>query len=318
MARLYQYANNPQTALSGSITAGATSINVASSAAFPTTGTFHIIIDSELMRVTGVSGTTWTVVRGAESTSAASHNNNATVTGVLTAGAVTGEIDALYAAIPEVPIQAEAAGGRNFRIVSCVIRNDGAGAWETISDSAHGNINVTSVVADTSKIRLTYDFTASKVIGFLVTPDEAFASVGWVAGSSVGLSFADITLAKAARTIGGYFAYDGASWTSTGATGAMAVSSYTGGTLTLTHNSISDVNASVVARDGGVIAGLGAIGATSTEVKFFNSSGTLLTSPTTAMKFYVTRSQAYQEQDPTTSHLTVAAGNLWVFGIFEV
>jgi len=80
----YQYANNPQTTLAGSATAGATTISVASSAGFPSRGKFTIIVDSEIMLVTGVAGTDWTVERGAEDTSAAAHNNNATVTGILT------------------------------------------------------------------------------------------------------------------------------------------------------------------------------------------------------------------------------------------
>src|SRR5207253_1492684 len=41
-----------------------TSIAVASTQGFPTTATFPIRIDSETMLVTGVSGTTLTVVRG--------------------------------------------------------------------------------------------------------------------------------------------------------------------------------------------------------------------------------------------------------------
>lgn len=81
---VYQYANNPSTTLSGAVTIGATSINVASAADFPSQGKFTIIVDSEIMLVTGVSGTTWTVVRGFDDTSAAAHNNNAPVTGILT------------------------------------------------------------------------------------------------------------------------------------------------------------------------------------------------------------------------------------------
>lgn len=79
----YQYSNNPSTTLSGAVTAGATSISVVSGATFPTRGKFTILVDSEIMHVTGVSGTTWTVERGAEGTAAAAHNNNAAVTGIL-------------------------------------------------------------------------------------------------------------------------------------------------------------------------------------------------------------------------------------------
>jgi hypothetical protein len=55
---------------------------------FPTTGQFRIKIDAELMLVTAVSGTTFTVTRGIEGSTAASHANGATVTHILTAGAL--------------------------------------------------------------------------------------------------------------------------------------------------------------------------------------------------------------------------------------
>lgn len=80
----YRYTNNAATTLSGSVTSGATSISVSSASDFPTQGNFTIIVDSEIMVVTGVSGTTWTVTRGAEDTSAAAHTNNSAVTHILT------------------------------------------------------------------------------------------------------------------------------------------------------------------------------------------------------------------------------------------
>lgn len=80
----YQYANNPATTLSGSVTAGATSISVTSAADFPTYAKFTIIVDSEIMLVTGVAGAVWTVERGYDDTVATSHTNNAPVTNILT------------------------------------------------------------------------------------------------------------------------------------------------------------------------------------------------------------------------------------------
>ena len=81
---IHQYRNQPSTTLSGGVTAGASAISVASGADFPPQGKFTIIVDSEIMLVTGVTGTTWTVVRGHDNTAAAAHNNNATVTQILT------------------------------------------------------------------------------------------------------------------------------------------------------------------------------------------------------------------------------------------
>lgn len=81
--------NNPSTTLNGAITSSATSITVTSSSGFPLAGNFKVRIDNEILSVTAVSGTTWTVVRAYEpyagSQIAASHSNGASVTLVLSA-----------------------------------------------------------------------------------------------------------------------------------------------------------------------------------------------------------------------------------------
>jgi len=88
MAELF--VNDPQTTLAAAITStGATTLSVVSSTGYPGTGNFRIRIDSELMLVTGVSGTTWTVTRGIESTTAATHLITSIVNHVFTAGGIT-------------------------------------------------------------------------------------------------------------------------------------------------------------------------------------------------------------------------------------
>jgi hypothetical protein len=82
-----QFKNLASTTLSGDIDASTTSVGVASAMGF-TGGDFRILVDSEIMKVTGVSGTTFTVVRHQEGTSASTHSNGATVAHVLTAGAL--------------------------------------------------------------------------------------------------------------------------------------------------------------------------------------------------------------------------------------
>lgn len=79
-------ANNASTTLSGSIDSSQTTLVVASATGFPSSGNFRLKIDSELLLVTAVAGTTWTVTRGIESTGAAGHSNGASVIHVLTAG----------------------------------------------------------------------------------------------------------------------------------------------------------------------------------------------------------------------------------------
>lgn len=69
-----------RTQLSSAINATVVSITVASAAGFPTSGNYQIKIGSEQLTVTAGQGTTtWTVMRGVNSTTAAAHPNNADV-----------------------------------------------------------------------------------------------------------------------------------------------------------------------------------------------------------------------------------------------
>lgn len=87
-----QFTNAAQTTLASSITSGATTLTVASAVGFPTVPQFRIIIDSEILIVTIVSGTTYTVARAAEAVAgvqaASAHAAGALVTHVLTGGAL--------------------------------------------------------------------------------------------------------------------------------------------------------------------------------------------------------------------------------------
>ncbi len=78
--------NNAQTTLTTGIGSGDTTLTVDNPSNFPTSGLFRIIIDSEILLVTIRTGAIFTVSRGAEGTSAASHATQAIVTHVLTKG----------------------------------------------------------------------------------------------------------------------------------------------------------------------------------------------------------------------------------------
>ena len=83
-----KYSNAALTSLNGAINSSATSLVVVNASNFPTAGQFRILLNSEIMLVTGVAGTTFTVTRGAEGTTANSHGDGTAVYEVLTAGAV--------------------------------------------------------------------------------------------------------------------------------------------------------------------------------------------------------------------------------------
>lgn len=82
-----QIKNNPVTTISGSIDGSTDPVTftVASAVSFPANGNFRIIIDSEIMKVTSVSGSDFTAARAQEGTSIASHTSGATVRAILTA-----------------------------------------------------------------------------------------------------------------------------------------------------------------------------------------------------------------------------------------
>lgn len=78
-----EFLNEFTTTLDGAITAGAVSITV--DAAAPKAGEFTIKIEDELMRVTaGGTTLTWTVVRGTQGTTGATHADAKKVSAVLT------------------------------------------------------------------------------------------------------------------------------------------------------------------------------------------------------------------------------------------
>lgn len=81
--------NDPGTTLNGTINNSTTTVVITSATGYPTVGNFRIRIDSEIMLVTAVSGTSLTVTRGVEGTTAASHTTGAAVYHVVTGGGIT-------------------------------------------------------------------------------------------------------------------------------------------------------------------------------------------------------------------------------------
>lgn len=127
-----QYANNPTSTLNGAINNSVTTLVVSSAASFPTTGNFRIIIDSEIMKVTAVSGTTFTISRGQEGTTAASHSNLANVFGILTVASwdamrEDNEFLGTYSTRPSAELK-----GRIARYTDAlVVERDNGGSWDS-------------------------------------------------------------------------------------------------------------------------------------------------------------------------------------------
>lgn len=76
---LYHLNDDFTTKLANTVDAMTISINVVSTLGFPSSPPFKIRIDNEIMVVTAMTTTTWTMTRGTESTTAASHVRGASV-----------------------------------------------------------------------------------------------------------------------------------------------------------------------------------------------------------------------------------------------
>ena len=86
--RIETWKNGGSSTLNGAINDSVTSITVTSASSFPSYPDFRIKIESEILTVTGISGSTFTVVRGEEGTSAAAHADTTDVAHVVTGGSL--------------------------------------------------------------------------------------------------------------------------------------------------------------------------------------------------------------------------------------
>jgi hypothetical protein len=86
-----QFATNAQTTLASAMNSTQLTLTVNSASGFSTSsgsGTFRVLVDNEIMEVTQTSGTTFTIVRGQEGTTAVAHQQGAPVTQIVTAAAL--------------------------------------------------------------------------------------------------------------------------------------------------------------------------------------------------------------------------------------
>ena len=138
----YKAETTPASTLSSSIDATASEITVASAAGFPTEP-FRVKIDNEILYVTDVSGSVFTVTRGVDGTVAASHSGAAVVAqkkrvhivscgaGTCTAAepvkTVTGADSRSYRVDTYVTWQlitnASGVAGRNTKLITIVVRS---------------------------------------------------------------------------------------------------------------------------------------------------------------------------------------------------
>ncbi len=122
-----------QTTLSGAIDVIATTISVAAFTGFPPNGQFTIRVDDEVMTVTAVNATTWTVVRGIAETIATAHGSGATVTQIFLLPIPPLAIAHTSFAIP-LPAEPDATLRLSrFRQLSLALTGTGADNWGIVA-----------------------------------------------------------------------------------------------------------------------------------------------------------------------------------------
>lgn len=82
--------------------------------------------------------------------------------------------------------------GKQYAVIGWVSRNDGSG-WYYIDNEDHRPTGMSSIaVVGTNILRVSYSFTASRVLTHVVVTDETMAALGVQVGSSVGLGYSDV------------------------------------------------------------------------------------------------------------------------------
>lgn len=156
-----KYANNYETTLNGSIDASQTTLVVTTATGAPTTGVFRLFIKAEgantdeIVTVSSVSGTTFTIARASEAVagvqSASAHGNAASVALVLTAGSLGNNVQGQTGGSTSIIIPGLSASsdirvaGTNDDEFDTTDTSDPMTGWTTLGTPASHDINSTAL-----------------------------------------------------------------------------------------------------------------------------------------------------------------------------
>jgi len=216
-----RFSNQASTTLATSVGSGDLSISVQVTTHFPNQPEFRIRIGQELMLVTGISGTTWTVLRGVEGTTDSSHAAGSVVIGVLTAGGIDELRTEIEAEIPQNTVQTSDSRLSNDRTASgirtatTVVSVSSAAAptpgqvltatsgtaadWETPSGAS---LATTFIAAGSGPVSITTVVGSNPGLPFPVPPSTVVRAEVDLMCSAAGQKFLTGTLVCTAHRIG--------------------------------------------------------------------------------------------------------------------
>lgn len=134
-----QFTNLATTTLSTGVNDLVTTVSVSDASKFPTIGQFRVRVENEFMIVTGVSGTSFTVVRGSEGSTAAAHLSGAAITQVLTAGAMAAFCQNIVATQADIDLTTTAVTLIDTRPTTPT----GPGRWKLVSIDLRVKVAIT-------------------------------------------------------------------------------------------------------------------------------------------------------------------------------
>ena len=217
------------------------------------------------------------------------------------------------------------------RIVAGVIRNDGSG-WDFITDTTHqGDLNCVSVSTNVDgQLIIDYsDIDATKIISFVIVPDETFASLGYMVGASVGKTQAYVNIYQnEPNAIAGLVECKN-DQTITLDANSSGITSVTWdsdlGSIQVIHDSMHDsrtaipiITPYIYAR---ALPRVASMSGTSVRIEFIDfTTGTKLTQVSDKISFQIQRSDStYLKKKMIDANTIINPnGNFWFMGIFKV
>ena len=221
----------------------------------------------------------------------------------------------------------EAASGNQYRLVAGAIRKKG-GEWALIDDEGHTPSGIVSVTDRGADLRISYGFTAKKVVSLVAVPDETYAVLGYSFGASVGLDGATIKIMNHRQVnAGGYLYYTADGWMM--ATGNLeeVADRPKAHEFRVYHPEPvpnDEIYLSITGRGPGKYiyraegSGTASDGRGYTNIGIYDMSGNPVTAFKTDMKLFIVRQSQPQTVQIKPETLEEGNTNIWIYGVMEV
>lgn len=202
---------------------------------------------------------------------------------------------------------------------------EGGAGWDILDNVGHESVGVSSITSGSRSFTLNYDFTATEVLSFTTGVDETLGAAGYYIGTGpVGLTTAVCQIYQIPSFITGQVSWNGSTFVLANETGNLALRDFgvsESGELRLTHDECSEYAGQVTMGSGsdGVTAIITGQDGGQTKFKFFDASGSQITSGATTMNFYFNRpTNGFGIKNQLSSVAGPLGGQFFIHGEYNV